>query len=94
MAALVEILQVERVVPNLINVCPVKIRGANLELKHKDFAIKKQHRVYSPSKSRNDELEIKPAPTCVRGKRSIQELNLYNPSIPLAGVNREFTRCR
>ena len=84
----VEVLQIEPVVPDLINGASIKSFRTNLELQHKDDWPNKQYRIDPCAHSRDVELQqnrsINPLET------GFQKPDLCYPGISLCLVNREI----
>lgn len=58
MARRVKVLQIERVIPNLIHTTAGEILFTNLEFDNKDDVFNQQHNVDALSKARNDKLKV------------------------------------
>jgi hypothetical protein len=84
----VEVLQVERVIPYLINRRTVECRGTRLELDDEHDRADQQYGIYPPTYTRNAEFhqECSGQPVEMLSKKS----NLGQPGIPLCGEDGEF----
>src|SRR5437764_2731049 len=87
MTALMKVLQIERVIPNLIDRRAIERTCANLELNHENDAGNQQHDINPPSHPRNAELKEDRA--AQSAKALAQELNLRHPRIPLRLKHRK-----
>ena len=87
MAALVKVLEVERVVPDLIDVGSSVVRFADLEFDGEDGGAGDQDSIEAAANAGHDELEEEGA---VHADESgLQDQDLKQPGIPLGGLHRE-----
>ena len=82
MAGLMEVLEIERVIPDLIDVGSVKFGLAGLEFKDEDHAVNENNSVDAFAEARYDEFQENIA-ICERSKRLPKHTNFYEPSISL-----------
>ena len=89
MACLMEVLEVECVVPDLLHIRPQEGCGASLELKHEDHAAQQQHGIDALTQTRDHELQKDLAwPDC--GQHFAQQPDLFLPGISLQNVDRKL----
>lgn len=89
-----EVLQIERVVPDLVNVSTIEGLCANLELDDEDRVIKQQHSVDPLAESWNHKFKVYPSPATIRRQRLTKDADFCEPSITLRDVNRELPYSR
>ena len=87
-----EVLQVERVVPDLLDVRTLEVCRARLELKHEHHATKQQHAVDALAQARHHKFQEDFAQT-ERRQQLTQQSNLLLPGVALKEIDRELTRC-
>src|SRR5204863_10080235 len=81
-AGLVEVAQIERVVPDLVNRGGRKKALADLEFNYEDHVIEDQQRINASAKSRNLVLQVQPA-AVEAGQRPSQQPQLTFPGLNL-----------
>ncbi len=89
-ARLVEILQIEPVVPRLLEVRPQVSGGPDLELDRDDDTLRNEHGVDPLPEARDVELEVDPARGTQEGRAQNRQLVL--PRARLLGLEREAAR--
>jgi hypothetical protein len=88
MAPLVKVLQIECIVPNLIEVVSMEVRCTDFELDCKDRGSRDQDGIKTAADPRNNELKEQRAVYAI--KRRPQDVNLGNPGVALRRIEREF----
>jgi hypothetical protein len=91
MASFVKVLQIESIIPYLLESGPVEHRVANLELDDEDYRADEEHRVNSPPHARDAELHEDP--TVQANGVSLQEGDLLQPGVPLGRQNGIIAVC-
>ena len=87
MTGLVEVLQVKRIVPDLIPVLTLESVGTDFELDDEDRVIDQGNCVNSLAQPRNDKFEIQ-TPTFPKAAQSLpQYFKLMQPSVALRDLN-------
>lgn len=87
MAGAVEILEVQRIVPRLVDGVAVELLFADLELDGKDHSVRQNDGVHPAAKAWN--VELKKDMALVAPERILQDLDGLRPSARLRRVNRE-----
>ena len=84
-----EVLQVERVVPHLIDVGAAVLPLADLELQDKDSGADNNYSVYAAAEARDYVFEEKMPGNAREG--GLQQRDFCEPSIALSGLDRVLT---
>lgn len=89
-AGLVEVLQVERVVPDLVRILPRKGTGADLELDDEDHVVDHRDCIDALAQAGNDKLEVEmPSPGEI-GQCAAQNFQLVQPRVALGWLDAEL----
>lgn len=89
-----KVLQVQRVVPNLIPPTCGEILFTHFELNDENHVVKQHDGIYPFTESRNGVLKINPAAVAVRIQHTLKKFGLCNPSVALSCLNRKGTASR
>lgn len=92
MACAVKVFQVQRVIPNLIDVRGGKFPGADFKFDDADNAAQQQNDVCALAHARNRKLEKYAPATAVRRKKRSEQSDFSEPRVPL--LRRELKRIR
>lgn len=87
---LVEVLQVQRVIPHLIDVLRRESPLPDLELEDKDRPAQDDHGIDAPTQTGNDELEKQMAADLRAGQRRPKVIDLVPPRIALRQIDVEL----
>ena len=80
-----KVLQVERVIPDLVYVVARKLGFAHLELDREDCCTGNEGRIEAAAETRN--VEFQEDGTFDTGECALEQRNLVKPGVPLAGLH-------
>ncbi len=90
MARFVEIREVKRVVPGLIESVRRVLTGSNFKLEHEQHVVERQHCVDPLTQTRNRVFEVDSASVATVAQSTSQYFDLFLPSDALACLNRKL----
>lgn len=90
MRRFVKVLEINRIVNDLINRAGGKFLLTDFELNHKDYVINQQDDIDPSSETRNGVLKVNFSSRDIGWENGSQYAYLFNPSIPLRVFNRKL----